>query len=72
MCICISLYSLYIYKKKKDGRLTSDSNLLAFSYRGCNGKYQARPRPSLFEANTANVQEQQAKHPMSFMELLNN
>ena len=33
---------------------------------------QARPRPSLFEVNTANVQEQQAKHPMSFMELLNN
>ena len=33
---------------------------------------QARPRPSLFEANTANVQEQQAKHPMPFMELLNN
>ena len=33
---------------------------------------QARPRPSLFEANTANLQEQQAKHPMSFMELLNN
>ena len=33
---------------------------------------QARPRPSLFEANTANVQEQQAKHPMSFMEMLNN
>ena len=33
---------------------------------------QARHRPSLFEANTANVQEQQAKHPMSFMELLNN
>ena len=33
---------------------------------------QARPRPSLFEANTANVQEQQAIHPMSFMELLNN
>ena len=32
---------------------------------------QARPRPSLFEANTANVQEQQAKHPMSFMELFN-
>ena len=33
---------------------------------------QARPRPSLFEANTANLQEQQAKHPMPFMELLNN
>ena len=33
---------------------------------------QARLRPSLFEANTANVQEQQAKHPMSFMELLKN
>ena len=33
---------------------------------------QARPRPSLFEANTANVQEQQAKHAVSFMELLNN
>ena len=33
---------------------------------------QGRPRPSLFEANTANVQEQQAKHPMSFMDLLNN
>ena len=32
---------------------------------------QARPRPSLFEANTANLQEQQAKHPMPFMELLN-
>ena len=33
---------------------------------------QARPRSSLFEANAANVQEQQEKHPMSFMELLNN
>ena len=33
---------------------------------------QARLCPSLFEANTANVQEQQAKHPMSFMELLKN
>ena len=33
---------------------------------------QARHSPNLFEANTANVQEQQAKHPMSFMELLNN
>ena len=57
----------FFYFRKDGGGISKYSAKLSIVQ-----NMQARPRPSLFEANTANVQEQQAKHPISFMELLNN
>ena len=67
------IFRKYVAEKmRKLGHSLTEDSMENIEFSITSMLMQARPRPRLFEANTANAQQQQAKHPMSFMELLNN